>query len=60
MQPGPDMNALLQQAQQMQAQLAEAQQEIAASTEEFAPRELAAVLAALLEGPWTGVPRIVT
>lgn len=32
MQPGPDMNALLQQAQQMQAQLAEAQQEIAAST----------------------------
>ena len=31
MQPGPDMNALLQQAQQMQAQLAEAQQEIAAS-----------------------------
>ena len=32
MQPGPDMNALLQQAQQMQTQLAEAQQEIAAST----------------------------
>lgn len=32
MQPGPDMNALLQQAQQMQAQLAQAQQEIAATT----------------------------
>lgn len=32
MQPEPDMNALLQQAQQMQAQLAEAQQEIANST----------------------------
>lgn len=34
MQPGPDMNALLQQAQQMQEQLAQAQQEIAASTVE--------------------------
>src|SRR5699024_3228508 len=31
MQPGPDMNALLEQAQQMQAQLAEAQKEIAAT-----------------------------
>ena len=35
-------------------------EEIATSSEEFAPRELAAVLRALLEGPWTGVPRIVT
>ena len=35
-------------------------EEIAASSEEFAPRELADVLRALLEGPWTGVPRIVT
>lgn len=35
-------------------------EEISASPEEFAPRELAAVLPALLEGPWTGVPRIVT
>ena len=35
-------------------------EEIAASTEEFAPRELPAVLPVLLEGPWTGVPRIVT
>jgi 8-oxo-dGTP pyrophosphatase MutT (NUDIX family) len=34
--------------------------EIAASGEEFAPRELAALLPALLEGPSTGVPRIVT
>jgi 8-oxo-dGTP pyrophosphatase MutT (NUDIX family) len=34
--------------------------EIAASAEEFAPRELAAVLVELLEGPWTGPPRIVT
>ena len=32
MQPGPDMNALLQQAQQMQAQLAQAELEIAASS----------------------------
>src|SRR5699024_7261148 len=31
MQPGPDMNALLEQAQQMQAQLAEAPKEIAAT-----------------------------
>jgi 8-oxo-dGTP pyrophosphatase MutT (NUDIX family) len=35
-------------------------EEIAASTEEFAPRELADLLPALLAGPWTGVPRIVT
>ncbi|MBN1093546.1 NUDIX domain-containing protein [Blastococcus sp. TML/M2B] len=35
-------------------------EEIAASSEEFAPRELAAVLPALVAGPWTGVPRIVT
>ena len=35
-------------------------EEIAASSEEFAPRELADVLPALLEGPWTGAPRIVT
>jgi 8-oxo-dGTP pyrophosphatase MutT (NUDIX family) len=33
--------------------------EIAGSDEEFAPRELAAVLPALLAGPWTGPPRIV-
>ena len=33
--------------------------EIAASDEEFAPRGLAAVLPELLEGPWTGPPRIV-
>ena len=33
--------------------------EIAASTEEFAPRELAAVLPELLERPWTGPPRVV-
>lgn len=35
-------------------------EELAASAEEFAPRELAALLPALLGGPWTGVPRIVT
>lgn len=35
-------------------------EELAASTEEFAPRELATLLPALLRGPWTGVPRIVT
>jgi 8-oxo-dGTP pyrophosphatase MutT (NUDIX family) len=34
--------------------------EIAASTEQFAPRELAAVLPELLERPWVGPPRIVT
>jgi len=34
--------------------------EIAASSEEFAPRELAAVLPELLERPWTGPPRIVS
>jgi 8-oxo-dGTP pyrophosphatase MutT (NUDIX family) len=33
--------------------------EIVASDEEFAPRELARVLPELLEGPWTGPPRIV-
>jgi 8-oxo-dGTP pyrophosphatase MutT (NUDIX family) len=33
--------------------------EIAASSETFAPRELAAVLPAVLEGPWTGPPRVV-
>ena len=33
--------------------------EIASSGEEFAPRELAAVLPELLAGPWTGPPRIV-
>jgi 8-oxo-dGTP pyrophosphatase MutT (NUDIX family) len=33
--------------------------EISASQESFAPRELAAVLPELLEGPWTGPPRIV-
>ena len=35
-------------------------EEIAASSEEFAPRELAGVLPTLLTGSWTGVPRIVT
>ncbi len=34
--------------------------EIAASGEEFAPRELAALLPELLEGPRAGAPRIVT
>lgn len=34
MEPGPDMNALLAQAQQMQEQLAQAQQEIAATSVE--------------------------
>jgi 8-oxo-dGTP pyrophosphatase MutT (NUDIX family) len=34
--------------------------EIAASPETFSPRELAAVLPALLAGPWTGPPRIVS
>lgn len=34
-------------------------EEIAASTETFAPRELAAALPAVLEGPWTGPPRVV-
>ncbi len=34
MQPGPDMNALFAQAQQMQEQLAQAQEQIAASTVE--------------------------
>jgi 8-oxo-dGTP pyrophosphatase MutT (NUDIX family) len=33
--------------------------EIAASGEEFAPRQLAGVLPELVEGPWTGPPRIV-
>jgi 8-oxo-dGTP pyrophosphatase MutT (NUDIX family) len=33
--------------------------DIAASGEEFAPRELARVLPEVLEGPWTGPPRIV-
>ena len=33
--------------------------EIAASDETFAPRELAAALPAVLEGPWTGPPRVV-
>jgi 8-oxo-dGTP pyrophosphatase MutT (NUDIX family) len=33
--------------------------QIAASEEEFAPRELAAVLPELLAGPWAGPPRIV-
>ena len=33
--------------------------EITASGEAFVPRELAAALAELLEGPWTGPPRIV-
>jgi 8-oxo-dGTP pyrophosphatase MutT (NUDIX family) len=35
-------------------------EEIATSGEEFAPRELAAVLPELLAGPWTGPPRIVS
>ncbi|TKJ33244.1 NUDIX domain-containing protein [Blastococcus sp. CCUG 61487] len=34
-------------------------EEIAASGETFVPRELGAVLPPLLEGPWTGPPRIV-
>ena len=34
--------------------------EIAASDEEFAPRDLADVLPELLSGPWTGPPRIVS
>jgi 8-oxo-dGTP pyrophosphatase MutT (NUDIX family) len=34
--------------------------DIAASGEEFAPRELAELLPELLEGPWTGPPRIVS
>ena len=34
--------------------------EIAGSAETFAPRELAEVLPELLEGPWTGPPRIVS
>jgi 8-oxo-dGTP pyrophosphatase MutT (NUDIX family) len=34
-------------------------EEIAASGEEFAPRELADALAELLAGPWSGAPRIV-
>ncbi|MGY1808430.1 NUDIX hydrolase [Blastococcus sp. SYSU D00669] len=33
--------------------------EVAASGEEFAPRELAVVLPELLAGPWTGPPRSV-
>jgi 8-oxo-dGTP pyrophosphatase MutT (NUDIX family) len=33
--------------------------ELAASTEAFAPRSLADALAEVLEGPWTGPPRIV-
>ena len=33
--------------------------EIAASTESFAPGDLAAVLPAVLGGPWTGPPRVV-
>jgi 8-oxo-dGTP pyrophosphatase MutT (NUDIX family) len=33
--------------------------EIAASDEEFVPRELSAALPELLTGPWTGPPRIV-
>ena len=33
--------------------------EVAASDEEFAPRELAAVLPALLAGPWRRPPRVV-
>jgi 8-oxo-dGTP pyrophosphatase MutT (NUDIX family) len=35
-------------------------EEIAASAETFAPRELAAALPELLARPWTGPPRIVT
>lgn len=34
--------------------------EIAASSETFAPRELAAVLPELLAGPWAGPPRVVS
>jgi 8-oxo-dGTP pyrophosphatase MutT (NUDIX family) len=34
-------------------------EEMAASTESFAPRTLAEALAQVLEGPWTGPPRIV-
>ena len=34
--------------------------EIAGSAEQFAPRELAGVLPELLDGPWTGPPRIVS
>jgi len=34
-------------------------EELAASAEEFAPRELAVVLPEVLHGPWTGPPRIV-
>jgi 8-oxo-dGTP pyrophosphatase MutT (NUDIX family) len=33
--------------------------EVTASAETFAPRDLAARLSELLEGPWTGPPRIV-
>lgn len=33
--------------------------EVAASTETFAPRELATVLPELVAGPWTGPPRVV-
>jgi len=33
--------------------------EVAASTEAFAPRDLAEVLPRVLAGPWTGPPRIV-
>jgi 8-oxo-dGTP pyrophosphatase MutT (NUDIX family) len=33
--------------------------EIAASSEEFAPRELAGLLPELFAGPWTGPPRVV-
>jgi 8-oxo-dGTP pyrophosphatase MutT (NUDIX family) len=33
--------------------------EVAASAEEFAPRELTTVLPELARGPWTGPPRIV-
>jgi len=33
--------------------------EISESQESFVPRQLAAVLPELLEGPWTGAPRIV-
>jgi 8-oxo-dGTP pyrophosphatase MutT (NUDIX family) len=35
-------------------------EEVAASTERFAPAELAAALPALLAGRWTGPPRIVS
>jgi 8-oxo-dGTP pyrophosphatase MutT (NUDIX family) len=34
--------------------------EIAASTETFAPRELAGLLPDVIQGPWTGPPRIVS